>query len=1074
MLVSYIQYVGMLVPLIGLMILLRKDSGRAGSDLMLSSVGCIIVNAGYLLILKMNNPESGMVALKVEYLGNAIFYAFFILFLIDYFRLRYPHWPFWIWGILQAIEIFVLWDDKHREMIFQDTDLEQMDFTMPFASGIQGGGMEDGALHVFRIKPGVLYVIQYSIICFALLLLVGYTIVRIRRTHVRKEKMALIRLEASEIIVMFAMAIYLFVEDITFDILPFCASGALLLIILSVVRGELFNVADAGRNWMFEHMQDIFLITDSMYGYLDANAYAKELFPELCEKRKNERIPRELYELFITDQTEYHKGERCYEKTITPLREGKSVQGYCLLLMDVTQTHRLVEELKGAKAKAEDANQAKSAFMSNMSHEIRTPMNAIVGMTEILLRSEMSAQQRGYLANIKNSGSALLTIINDILDFSKIESGKLELVNDEYEPMSMLNDLSMIFLNRIGEKDVELLYDIDPMLPQKLYGDSLRLRQVIINIANNAVKFTQKGYVKLSVKVAGREGEEWILSVSVRDTGQGIREEDLGKLFQSFQQVDMKKNHNKEGTGLGLSISKQLVELMGGEIGVRSTYGEGSEFYFTVRQKAVEELPAARLKGRARKAVSGYFMSDDMSAVLKKLADDYGMFYMEYDEVYRQAKEEGYFAADFLFTDGAAYRELAPEILSAKTEEGTICILQNPMTENVEAQGALVVNKPLYSLNFCQILNHEELGGFDQTDDFMNFTAPQARILIVDDNEMNLKVAAGLLQPLMMQIETAKSGKQAIAMIEKNRYDLVFMDHMMPVMDGVEATGHLRARQEEYFKTVPIIALTANAVVGARETFKQAGMNDFVAKPIEMKEICAKIKNWLPKEKIKKQTKDTVSEGRGDKKQDMEPLPQIEGLDVAEGIKNSGTRELFISLLGDFYKLIDMKATKIEKCLADGMVRDFTIEVHALKNTARMIGATELSGMFLELEQLGNAQDLSAIAEKTPETLARYRSYKPILKPYGQAQENEKREVSKEELAQILMKLRGSMENFDLDGADAALKELEECRMPKELQPQMEQLRAYVADVAMMEVMELADAMAGTLRESGDENNGVS
>ncbi|MDE7326453.1 MAG: response regulator, partial [Lachnospiraceae bacterium] len=961
LLVSYIQYVGMLIPLIGLMILLRKDSGRAGSDLMLASVGCIIVNAGYLLMLKMNSPEAGMVALKVEYLGNAIFYAFFILFLIDYFRLRYPHWPFWIWGILQAVEIFVLWDDKHRDMIFQDASLEQMEFQTPFAGGIHSIELEieEGALHIFRIKPGVLYVVQYSIICFALLLLVGYTIVRIRRTHVRTERMALIRLEASEIIVMIAMAIYLFVADMTFDILPFCAAAALLLIILSVLKGELFNVADAGRNWMFEHMQDIFLITDSMYGYLDANAYAKELFPELKEKRKNERIPRELYELFITGRTEYHKGEHCYEKTITPLMEGSLVQGYCLLLMDVTQTHQLVEELKGAKAKAEDANQAKSAFMSNMSHEIRTPMNAIVGMTEILLRSEMSAQQKGYLANIKNSGNALLTIINDILDFSKIESGKLELVNDEYEPMSMLNDLSMIFLNRIGEKGVELLYDIDPNLPNKLYGDSLRLRQVIINITNNAIKFTQEGHVKLTLKVTGRQGDALTLSVSVQDTGQGIREEDIGKLFQSFQQVDSKKNHGKEGTGLGLSISKQLVELMGGTIGVHSTYGKGSEFYFTVQQKIVEELSAAQLKERNRKAVSGYFTSGDMDAALRKLTEDYGMFYMEYDEVYRQAKEEGFFAVDFLFTDSAAYRELAPEILSVKTEEGTICVLQNPMTESMEMEGVLVVNKPLYSLNFCQILNREELGGFNQTDDYMNFTAPQAKILIVDDNEMNLKVAIGLLQPLRMQIETADSGKQAIAKICENRYDLIFMDHMMPVMDGVEATKCLRAMEEEYFKKVPVIALTANAVVGAREIFRQAGMNDFVAKPIEMKEICAKLKAWLPKEKIKKQKKADAAL-LGSTKQQQEPLLEIEGLNVAEGIKNSGTQELFLSLLGDFYKLIDMKATKIEKCLADGMVRDFTIEVHALKNTARMIGAIELSEMFYELEQLGNAHDLKA------------------------------------------------------------------------------------------------------------------
>lgn len=711
-----------------------------------------------------------------------------------------------------------------------------------------------------------------------------------------------------------------------------------------------------------------------------------------------------------------------------------------------------MQKVESEREKAEAANEAKSAFLSNMSHEIRTPMNAIVGMTDILLREEHSPKTREYLNNIKNSGAALLTIINDILDFSKIESGKMEIVEEEYEPMSMFHDLSMIFLNRIGEKKVELLYDIDKNMPEKLWGDGQRLRQVVINLMNNAIKFTESGYVRLSVKVSTREAESAELTFSIEDSGQGIRQEDIGKLFGSFQQVDTRKNRQKEGTGLGLAISKQLVELMHGSIGVESKYGEGSTFYFTVPQKIVTRRPAAKLKTEEQNLVG---MKIANAAVKNQLIQLAAAYHVDCVESGTASAEK----MNFLITDDRTSIS-EEERTQLEKNKGVLCVLQNPMMENLSGEGGIILNKPLYSLNFCQLLNHEELVFQSISQEELQFTAPEARILVVDDNEMNLKVAKGLLEPFQMQIDTAANGKEALEMVQKKQYHIVFMDHMMPVMDGIEATREIRRLDTESSRSLPIVALSANATAEAKELFLREKMDDFVAKPIKLKEIAKCILKWLPKELVT--MGDAEKNTDAEKMLSEETLPVIERLDVSEGIRNCGSLKLFMELLGDFYKLIDIKCSKLEKCLADGMIRDYTIEVHGLKNTARMIGAMELSELFYQMEQLGNQGEQEKIKQRTPEVLALYRSYKPILAEYAKTSE-EKQQVSYDDIRKVLMRLHDAMDSFELDEADRAMKEIEAYAFPEDMQPMVEQLSAYVADVAMEEVLQMTESMCERL-----------
>ncbi len=720
-----------------------------------------------------------------------------------------------------------------------------------------------------------------------------------------------------------------------------------------------------------------------------------------------------------------------------------------------------MKEMEMEKQKAEAANEAKSLFLSNMSHEIRTPMNAIVGMTDILLREDHSPQTVEYLNNIKNSGAALITIINDILDFSKIESGKMEIVEDTYEPMSMLNDLSMIFHNRIGEKRVELLYDVDKDMPRKVYGDVQRIRQVIINLMNNAIKFTDSGYVKLTVVAEPLGLENVAFTFYIEDTGQGIKPEDIGKLFASFSQVDMQKNHSKEGSGLGLAISKQLVELMNGSIGVKSEYGKGSTFYFTIPQRIMDVRVATKLQDKAKKSrVAVKIANTYLKENLLLVAEKYNILCTDLGAVSEPGTE--FRKLDFLFTDDLRMVS-DDEKLWINENGGKVCVLCNPMKEVLVDKGVMALAKPLYSLNFCQVLNREERQIVSIETEDLNFTAPDAQILVVDDNEMNIKVAKGLLAPYKLQVDVAENGQEALLKVQSKEYHMVFMDHMMPVMDGVEATRAIRKLEGEYYKNLPIIALSANATIEAREMFHKESMNDFIAKPIRVRELAKSMLKWLPQELIC--TQDEVVE------EIIKEInyPEIADLNVEEGVKNCGSEELFYSLMTDFYKLIDAKSKKVEAFLKEGKIKDYTIEVHALKSMARMIGAMDLSEQFYQLEKLGNSEEVEEITKRTPKILEWYQGYKDSLKQHVMEESTEKAEVSNEEIKAALMQLKDAVDSFDLDGADEAMQTLKGYDFPDNMKPMIEELEVLVTDVAMEDIMELTDRLAGLLDEGAKE-----
>jgi signal transduction histidine kinase/DNA-binding response OmpR family regulator len=514
------------------------------------------------------------------------------------------------------------------------------------------------------------------------------------------------------------------------------------------------------------------------------------------------------------------------------------------------------------------ASHAKSQFLARMSHEIRTPMNAVIGMADLALRENITPVAREQVSTIRQAGEHLLSIVNDILDFSKIESGRLEIIPADYQLSSLVNDVVNIIKMRLLDTNVQFMVDIDSKLPNALFGDETRIRQVLLNILSNAVKFTKKGSITFAVN--GRiEGKDTvILIINIFDTGKGIKKEDIGKLFDDFVQVDALANKGIEGTGLGLAIAKSLVKAMGGDINVASEYGKGSIFTITLPQK-------------------------------------------------------------------------------------------------------IRSSEPIANINLSEINADKKL--------VINFNAQAARVLVVDDVNTNLKVAEGLLSPYKMQVDLCTNGTEAIEAIKAKSYDLVFMDHMMPEMDGVDTAKRIR----EFNTNLPIVALTANAISGTKEMFLSSGFNGFLSKPIDTIKLDAILQKWIPKEKQEK---------------------------LNEEIKSSNQKD--IQIFNALHKDGMQKIEELKKCLEMGDYSLYTTHIHGLKGAAANAGEKELSEFAEELEKAGKRGDFAFIKAKSNDFFAalqtRLNRINEILLS------NKKDSVDYETLKTELLKLKEGINAFDL------------------------------------------------------------
>lgn len=625
-------------------------------------------------------------------------------------------------------------------------------------------------------------------------------------------------------------------------------------------------------------------------------------------------------------------------------------------------------ELEAAKSAVEKAEFARDIFLANMSHELRTPINTILGLNELILRESQEEAVKEYARDIRQAGNILLALVSDILDFSKLEAEKMELTEGIYDVSSLLNDLINSISVQQRRKKLDLVLDIAQDMPYKLFGDEIHIRQVIGNLLSNAVRYTEKGRVTLHVSWKELPKDSIEIYVIVKDTGIGIRDEDIPKLFHAFQRMDSTVRSKEDRTGLGLAITQRLIEMMGGKLEVQSVYGKGSAFSFRIVQKIVDREPLGDFEKQYR---------DSLRSI-----EDY----------------------------------------------------------------------------------HEK------------FIAPMGRILIVDDNAMNLAVAQGLLKGTRLQIDVASSGEECLELIKRKTYHLICMDHMMPVMDGVQTLHAIRALEGNPSRDIPVIALTANAVAGARELYLKEGFQDYLTKPIDADKFENMLIEYLPSNVVYLTHNREINDAYGveevaNELSIRESQLYLMGFNIRNGLKYmGGDKALYGKVLQDFHSILQEKEEALKDFLKKGDMPGYMIIVHSLKGNARNVGADDLADEAFELEKMAKAGQLEDVTVRSPILFSMMSAMRNSLKIYLDDEEkqevrNETQEVTEiekiteDDWRMALHELADRLDDFDGETALYKIRELKRYERPESDQKMLRLCEKAVKDFAYDIALEVVNAV---------------
>lgn len=646
----------------------------------------------------------------------------------------------------------------------------------------------------------------------------------------------------------------------------------------------------------------------------------------------------------------------------------------------------LYKEVAIEKQKAEAGTREKADFLANMSHEMRTPMIAVCGMSELLLQNNLTPLEEEYVTTIQNSANNLLSMVNDILDFSKIEANMMDLEEAPYKIEALIADVTNIINVRIGEKDIAFVTDIDPNIPATLTGDEARIRQILINLLNNAVKFTDSGEIKLKIDYSMDEWHHSWVTITVSDTGVGISREDQKRLFSQFTQVDSDHKRSLEGTGLGLVISQRLANKMNGNITVQSERGKGSQFTVVIEQKVTDPTELAPVPDPDGYVAYLYEPNDHYRENLKRIMEKLGVPVITVSDIaiwdYYNADR---FGAMLFFDYSSGIASVNSFALKLRRMRLITIIDRNTFVDVGIKDNILMMHKPVLTGQIAALIRGENLDDFRrQKKHKEHIFVPDARIMVVDDNYVNLRVTAGLLNIFKPQVVMVSSGREAYELLQKDHsFDMIFMDHMMPDWDGVETVGHIRAMEGDYYQKVPIIALTANVSQDARDMFIKNGMNDFVGKPMSADTLAAVLKKYIAPEKqlseyaekvdpmmTRNRSRDEyISAATGSESRKIE----INGIDTARGVFNmGGSADAYNHILNVFLEDGRDKLVYLEKYAAEGNIKAYTIEAHSLKSVAASIGALPLSQLAKQHEEAARSGDIEFIKAHYTELVGQY------------------------------------------------------------------------------------------------------
>lgn len=809
------------------------------SHLLMFSLGVLINNLSYLFELKSGTLEEALMAIRFEYFGlsSATIAAF--LFICELFCVRVPHI---VRGIMVLAFFFTctanVTNEYHHLFYTTSSIIERADIV------------------VFQMEKGPIYVFHTVLTLASMGASIGVIIYAFMRDAKRRQNYRkYLFLGMAAIVPLFFWLLRLVGSLKAYDLIPFglfCANAFFILIIFFF---RIFDVAESAKNEVLENLEEGILVCDEDGKVLYTNNSMKEIFADTELTRFSDVLCR----MVPAEEGKFQIDDRYYAVLESEVYEEGRVTGKTWCFIDMSQTMERERRLKELNEIAVSANNAKSNFLAHMSHEIRTPINTILGMNELIAREAQNLNVLEYSNNIKNEGKTLLSLINDLLDFSKIESGKMELTEVEYETTSLLHELELNFSAKAKEKKLEFVMELEEDIPAVLYGDVRRMKQVIGNLLSNAIKYTEQGSVCFAIKWNLVEEKKAELIISVRDTGIGMHEEDIDSIFEKFSRFDSKRNNAVEGAGLGMNITAQLLEMMNGEIEIKSEYGKGSEFIVKLPQLIADATPIGDYKAMTGKNV----------------------------------KEE---------------RRIT-------------------------------------------------------------FTAPLAKVLVVDDNVMNRIVVKGLLKRTLVQVDEAESGMECLEKTKDTAYDVILMDHMMPKMDGVETLERLR-KQNGASRLTPVIILTANAVSGVRDYYIEQGFDDYMSKPINAVELEDVLIRFLPEELV---LKSEVNKRRYkvERKQKEEFLPEeirralsVERINFEMGLeKVKGNIERYRGEARQFVINCEGRLSCLHEYIRTENVPAYTALIENVKEDAVLLGATELAEMAKEQEKMGTEGDLAFIKD---------------------------------------------------------------------------------------------------------------